>query len=134
MYRRDYLLRLIEEFFNFIARFLKLKVEGNYDEALQVLDEASEKLLKMPLTIWSKDSDVEAFIVENTALTDVQFEIMGSLLKNRADIFLLQFKYEDAENDYVTALKLLTHSQKISSSFSIERENMIAEIQKQLLS
>ena len=66
MYQKDFILRMIEDFFRFMSIILKLKVEKDYEQAFVVISETSQKLLKIDIKALSEnDEDFEKNIKED---------------------------------------------------------------------
>lgn len=126
--RKDYLLRIIDEFFKFLARILKLKAEKDYEQAFQLIDEASLTLLKRDLNeLIEKDGEIES-VIEEKSLTLDQIEVLAELLKVKADINLELSNNFTAINLYTKSLYLLNYVHTASKNFSTSRVDKISEI------
>ncbi|HUT78417.1 MAG TPA: hypothetical protein VM285_12055 [Polyangia bacterium] len=51
MFERDYILRMVKQLGDAVARIMGLKVEEDYEEALRVIDRALEELLGLDLLL-----------------------------------------------------------------------------------
>lgn len=125
--RRDYLLRIIDEFFKFLAKILKLKADKQYEQALKLIDEAALTLLKKDLNEFIEKEETESIINEKLLTLD-QIEILAELLKVKADISLEQNLNFTAFNLYTKSLFLLNHVQATSKNYVKNRVEKIDEV------
>jgi len=130
--RKDYLLRIIDEFFKFLARILQLKSEKQYQQAFVLIDEASQALLHKDLNeLTEKDGEIERIIEEKLLNLD-QMEVLAGLMKVKADINVEMSNNFTAINLYQKALLLLNNVQLTSRNYSITREQNIMELNNAL--
>ena len=130
--RKDYLLRIIDEFFKFLARILQLKSEKQYQQAFVLIDEASQALLHKDLNeLTEKDGEIERIIEEKLLNLD-QMEVLAVLIKVKADINVEMSNNFTAINLYQKALLLLNTVQLTSRNYSITREQNIMELNNAL--
>jgi hypothetical protein len=130
--RKDYLLRIIDEFFKFLARILQLKSEKQYQQAFVLIDEASQALLHKDLNeLTEKDGEIERIIEEKLLNLD-QMEVLAGLIKVKADINVEISNNFTAINLYQKALLLLNEVQLTSRNYSITREQNIMELNNAL--
>lgn len=130
--RKDYLLRIIDEFFKFLAKILQLKSEKQYQQAFVLIDEASQALLHKDLNeLTEKDGEIERIIEEKLLNLD-QMEVLAGLIKVKADINVEMSNNFTAINLYQKALLLLNTVQLTSRNYSITREQNIMELNNAL--
>jgi len=130
--RKDYLLRIIDEFFKFLAKILQLKSEKQYQQAFVLIDEASQALLHKDLNeLTEKDGEIERIIEEKLLNLD-QMEVLAGLMKVKADINVEMSNNFTAINLYQKALLLLNNVQLTSRNYSITREQNIMELNNAL--
>ena len=130
--RKDYLLRIIDEFFKFLAKILQLKSEKQYQQAFVLIDEASQALLHKDLNeLTEKDGEIERIIEEKLLNLD-QMEVLAGLIKVKADINVEMSNNFTAINLYQKALLLLNNVQLTSRNYSITREQNIMELNNAL--
>lgn len=126
--RKDYILRIIEDFFKFLAQILHLKGEKQYQQAVALIDEASMSLLHLNITELEKtESDISKVIGEKQLNHD-QIEILAQLLKVKADIYKETSARFSAINLYEKSLYLFEYVQNVSKNYSLERINQMGEI------
>ncbi len=132
MYQKDFILRMIEDFFRFMSIILKLKVEKDYEQAFEVISETSQKLLKIDIKALSEnDEDFENLLL-NTSFPPEQLEILAELLKIMAEIHLELNHVITAINTFEKSLQLYEQSQSQSKNYSIDRVKKMTEINLQL--
>jgi len=130
--RKDYLLRIIDEFSKFLAKILQLKSEKQYQQAFVLIDEASQALLHKDLNeLTEKDGEIERIIEEKLLNLD-QMEVLAGLIKVKADINVEMSNNFTAINLYQKALLLLNTVQLTSRNYSITREQNIMELNNAL--
>ena len=130
--RKDYLLRIIDEFFKFLAKILQLKSEKQYQQAFVLIDEASQALLHKDLNELTENDDEIERIIEEKLLNLDQMEVLAGLIKVKADINVEMSNNFTAINLYQKALLLLNTVQLTSRNYSITREQNIMELNNAL--
>ena len=126
--RRDYLLRIIDEFFKFLSKILKLKGAKEYQQAFALIEETSQTLLHLQLSEFLDNQEPILNMVSNKSLNLDQIEILAELLKVKADIDLELNNNFSAINSYVKSLDLFEHIQSSSKNFSLARIDKIKDI------
>jgi len=132
MYQKDFILRMIEDFFRFLSVILKLKGEKDYKQAFEVITETSEKLLKIDIIALSETEDDLGDFVLNAAYQPKQIEILAELLKIKAEIHLELNQVFSALNAFEKSLQLYDQCQTQSKNYSIDRVKKITDINLQL--
>jgi len=87
LYQKDFILRMIEEFFKFLGQILKLTSEKRYDEALAAIDQAAHQFLKIDIDKIADSEDLQDDIFNKNLLSTDQLTILAELLKVKADIY-----------------------------------------------
>jgi hypothetical protein len=131
--RKDYLLRLMDEFFKFLAKILQLKSEKNYQQALALIDEASQALLHLDLNELAQNEEKFSMLTTGGKLSHEQIEVLAQLLKAKADISLETYNNFTAINLYEKSLFLLEHLQVVSKDYSLPRINLMREVNYHLM-
>ena len=92
MIRRDYLMRLIEQFAEALSKLLKLKESKNYEEALSLVGQTYEKLLGFDsLFVNSFSTDDLISIIATDGVPDVnKCIIIATLLKEEGEVYEAQ--------------------------------------------
>jgi hypothetical protein len=97
---RDYLIRIIEQVADFVARVVAKKREGNYEAGLRLVDEAYDDLLDMDRELFEiADSATLATLLgppgKVRAIARLCFE-QGDLLRLKGDPINAKLKYKKA--------------------------------------
>jgi hypothetical protein len=132
MYQKDFILRIIEDFFRFLSIILKLKEEKDYTQAFEVIRETSEKLLKIDVIALSEDEDDFNNFLTNTPNQPEKLEILAELLKIKAEIHLELNQVFSAINAFEKSLRLFDQCQFQSKNYSIDRVKKMTDINLQL--
>jgi hypothetical protein len=121
MLRRDYILRMIEEFVRSLARLNSLKRGENWDEASGVLDGEFHKLLEADASTIARMSETEllARIVKGapTQAVPERSLMVATLLKEAGDVATAQDRIEDGRLAYLKGLDLLLNALGAEEAF-----------------
>ncbi len=128
MYQKDYILRIIEEFFRFLGQILKLKSEKEYVRALDLIDQASKNFLKVNLNDIVINEQLDKEILSN--LNFDQLRILAELLKAKADIFNETNSHFSATSYYQLSLGLFEYVHEGSKNYSVDIADRIYELKK----
>ena len=106
MIRRDYLMRLIEQFTEALSRILKLKKEKDYKKALSLIGKTYEELLGFnSLFINSFSTDDLISIISIDRAPDVnKCIIIATLLKEEGEIYEAQNQLDISRMRYLKSL------------------------------
>jgi len=122
MIRRDYILRMIEEFFQILNRINSLKTSQQLDKAGEELDQGFKKLIGGGTEFVGTLSETEllASVIRGESTLAVRDKnlIVTSLLKEAGDVALGQGRREEARSFYLKGLHLLLQtpvSEELSS-------------------
>lgn len=133
MYRRDYILRMVEEIAKFVAKILGLLKEGKNDEAefwlkkgYDLLKADRERLLQL------KPGELVEELEKNQGFDFVRIELIVDLIYAEAEI--LAAKNDDrSHNLYITSLALYEYIDKNHNVYSFERNDKILRLQEKLV-
>jgi hypothetical protein len=111
MIRRDYILRMIEEFFQALSRIKSLKDAQQWREANAGIDGEFQRLMGMDAQAVAELSETEllAHIVrgEPTLAVREKTLIMASLLKEAGDVLTEQGRQNEGRTSYLRGLHLV---------------------------
>ncbi len=111
MIRRDYILRMLEEFFEVLSRLNKFKRGQLWKEARGTLDEQFQKLIGADASASLKLSETElmARLIrgEPTQAVREKTRMLTALLKESGDIAAAEGRAEESRAAYLTGLHLL---------------------------
>ena len=111
MIRRDYILRMIEEFMQVLARINSLKKEQLWQEADTVIDEEFQRLLGSGAKAVMQLSETEllAKIIqgEPTQVLHHKVQLLTTLFKEAGDVAMAQNRFEEGRSCYLKGIDLL---------------------------
>lgn len=111
MIRRDYILRMIEEFFQALSRINALKKDQLWQEAAQSLDEQVQRLIGSGTEAFEKLSETEllAQLIAGGPTQAVRDKtlMLTTLLKEAGDVAAAQDRIEASRTCYLKGLHLL---------------------------
>jgi hypothetical protein len=108
MIRRDYLMRLIEQFAEAISKILKLKKEKDYKKALSTIDKTFNELFGLnSLFISSYGTEDLISIISTDGVPDVnKCIIIATLLKEEGEIYEAQKQKDTSRMRYSKSLDI----------------------------
>ena len=111
MIRRDYILRMIEEFIQALARVKALKKDQRWQEAAGVVDEEFQRLIGTGAQAVARLSETEllARLIrgEPTQAVHDKTLLLTSLLKEAGDVAAMQDRAEESRSCHLKGLHLL---------------------------
>lgn len=106
MFSEDYLIRMIRQATAVFARIIGLKSAGQYQEALQGIDQTLEQLLGMDAEIIRllDDESLYKILMKNEVLDLEKLGLIADLFKEEGDIQKLQNQNNESINCYIRSL------------------------------
>src|SRR5210317_704388 len=102
MIRKDYILRMVEEFAKFLATIIGLKNEGKFDEALTKIDSVYRGMLDLdPVIVKSVDGSELLDLLQN------EKDYSNTYLKMIAELLFEEGQIYDSNGDPVSARNVL---------------------------
>ena len=116
MIRKDYILRMVEEFAKFLAAIVGLKNEGKFDEALTKIDSVYRGMLDLdPVIVKSVDGSELLDLLQN------EKDYSNTYLKMIAELLFEEGQIYDSNGDPVSARNVLEKS-KILIDYLMEND------------
>lgn len=135
MYQKDYILRLIEEFFRFLSIILKLRNEKKFDEALVKCDETAIALTGLALNdLEQYPGDAFSEYIDTLLFEKEKIEILARLLYEKTEIYIEKGSILSAKNTLIKSLLLFENVKATSKDYSVEREMKIQRLKELLVS
>ncbi|CAN5631727.1 DUF6483 family protein [soil metagenome] len=117
---QDYILRMIQQIGIFITRILRLREDGDFDEALTVLDRAYGRLAGLPGSLIhaiSEDDLVNLMSAQGPVATE-RFLALGELLREEGLTYEAQGAESEALPRYVKSLRMYLEVIRTDSDLS----------------
>ena len=116
MIRKDYILRMVEEFAKFLAAIVGLKNEGKFDEALTKIDSVYRGMLDLdPVIVKSVDGSELLDLLQN------EKDYSNTYLKMIAELLFEEGQIYDSNGDPVSARNVLEKA-KILIDYLMEND------------
>jgi len=126
MFKKDYLLRLIEEAIRLMAKAVNLIDDNDLEQAEKQIAKTYELLKANPQ--WNNLSIIELIkTIENAELDDHRMEIVADLFQVEAQLKEAEQKDNEANQLLIKALAIYEYVDKTSTTYSFER---VAKIDK----
>ena len=122
MIRKDYILRMVEEFAKFLAAIVGLKNEGKYSEALKKIDTVYTGLIDIDPIILKSLSPEEmiTFLKNEDKYSNQYLKIIAELLFEEGQIYVESGDPVSARNVLVKAKMLINYLSENDSTFSFD--------------
>lgn len=108
MFQKDYILRLIEQFIKILARVLKLREQGQHEQAIQEISEAYRTLLGLSAEMVHSLSEeqLREFLHVGARWNPERCEVLAALLKEEGENLVPSGRIEDAAILFAKSLSL----------------------------
>lgn len=134
MYQKDYILRVIEQLFKFLAAVLKLIKKGEYTEASEMLENSYYDFLKEDAAFFRnipEDKLTQKLLHEHN-YTNGHIEILAELFNAEAELELAQNKKAGSLEYSRKALLLFEFIDTEMKTYSAERIGRIEALRKRI--
>ncbi len=134
MYKKDFMLRMIEMLAEFVAGILGLIKKGDFKKAAQSIDDAYMDYLQQDAAFFnnlSSDNLPESLLQEHNYTGD-HLKILSELFFAQAELAFAQEKYCESREYYRKSLSLLEFTIKESKTFSFEEQAKISSIKNRI--
>jgi len=134
MYEKDYILRMIEMFGEFIAAILGYIKKGNHKEAYKSLDMAYYNFLKEDASFFQKipKDEISEKLVSEHNYTNNHLEILAELFYAEAELKYKEGKKGESIELYEKSLILLEFVDDKSRTYSLNRESRQTSIKNRI--
>jgi hypothetical protein len=136
MIRRDYILRMIEQFIQALAHLRSLKQERRWDEAAETLDEGFKRFVGMGAAAVERLSDTELLAraiqgEPSLAVRDKTLLLTG-LLKEAGDLAIAREQSEEGRAWHIKGLHLLLET--LAREESLDTPDCVPRVESFILS
>jgi hypothetical protein len=132
MIRRDYILQMIEEFFQFLSRLNSLKTSHQWQEASAVAGDQFQKLLGVDAehAVALTETELLAKIIAGEPTQTVRDKVLMlvALFKEQGDIAFGQVRPEESRAAYLKGLHLLLHV--MATDPDLERPEFVPKVEE----
>ena len=134
MIRRDYIMRMIEEFGKFLSAIVGLKREGNYGDALGKIDNVYEGMLDLdPKILKSVDAkELLDFLQNEKNFNNQYMKMIAELLFEEGQIYLESGDPISARNVLEKAKVLINYLMESNTTFSFDWYEKLSVIENAL--
>ncbi len=132
MIRRDYIMRMIDEFGKFLAAIVGLKREGKFEDALDKVDGLYQGMLDLdPKVLKSLDKDeVLDYLQKEKEYTNQYLKLIAELLFEEGQIYHEIGDPISAQNVLEKAKVLINYLMDSDTTFSFDWYEKIAVVDK----
>ena len=122
MIRKDYILRMVEEFAKFLAEIIGLKREGKFQEALQKIDGVYRGMIDLdPIVLKSLNpGELLVFLQDEKKISNTYLKMIVELLFEEGQIYTEHGDPISARNVLEKAKILINHLMENDSTFSFD--------------
>ena len=134
MIRRDYIMRMIEEFGKFLSAIVGLKREGNFEDALEKIDNVYEGMLDLdPKILKSVDAlELLDFLQNEKKFNNQYVKMIAELLFEEGQIYLESGDPISARNVLEKAKALINYLMESDTTFSFDWYEKLTVIENAL--
>jgi len=130
MIRKDYILRMVEEFSKFLAAIVGLRLEGEFDEALKKIDNVYRGMIDLdPIVLKSVDStELLDFLQTEKDYSNTYLKMIAELLFEEGQIYAENGDPVEARNVLEKAKILIDYLMENEATFSFDWYEKISVI------
>jgi tetratricopeptide (TPR) repeat protein len=135
MYQKDYILRMIEMFGEFIAAIFGYIKKGNYKQAYESINRAYYDLLKEDASFFQKipKDEISEKLVSKHNYTNNHLEILAELFYAEAELKYKEGKKDESIELYEKSLILFEFVDNNSRTYSLNRESRQRSIKNRIV-
>jgi tetratricopeptide (TPR) repeat protein len=131
MPNKDYMMRYFEQLGVVLAALLGFRAKGNYEEALSVIRTTLDELPDFYYDLSGLGKkELLARVTQGETVSDERTEMIGTLLFQEAEFLYLSGDTGKALDRYGKAMDLLSHIDRTTGTWSMDRREMINKCKK----
>ncbi len=134
MFKRDYLLQLIERLGMVLAQSKTLKEQGDFKQARETVNKAYKKLLKVNLDEMNEilnDQIVEK-LTNKYQFDNTQLGVLAELLKEEGDIYYEEGDFEKVKARFYKSLIIFEYLNQAEQVYSFDREAKMVDMRQKI--
>jgi len=134
MYRKDFILRMIEMMAELVAGILGLIKKRNFEKASETIENAYTDFLQQDAVFFRniKAGQLIDKLLKEHNYTNDHLEILAELFYVEAELLFAQEKTAESKEFYEKALILCEFADKEMRTFSFERQSKISLLQSRI--
>lgn len=136
MLRKDYIMRMYEEFGKFLGTLFGLRKMGNWPELEELIKTSAQKysLVELEFAESLETKGLPEYLMKNHSLNSENLKMLGDLLYEKGLMYLATDRAEAAKNAFQKVFVLYTYVQQnaLESDFSLDMHNKLSNV-KELL-
>ena len=134
MIRKDYILRLVDEFGKFLAKIARLRLEGDYDDALKLIDDIYQGMLNAePKVLKSIDTDkLVEYLQQEKKFSNQYLKMIAELLFEEGHIYIENGDPISARNVLEKSKVLIEYLMENDATFSFDWYDKLTAIDNAL--
>ena len=86
MFKKDYMMKLLQQLEEALKKINQKKGEGDHESALQLTDHAYQKILKLDINEYDENQFVKCLLSDHSLDFD-ELNVLAALLKEEGDIY-----------------------------------------------
>lgn len=132
MLRKDYIMRMYEEFGKFLGTLFGLRKMGNWVELEEVIKTSAQKYTLVELQ-FAEDLETKGlpqYLLKNHNLNSENIKMLGDLLYEKGLMYLATDRANEANNAFQKVFVLYTYVQQnaLESDFSLDMHNKLSNV------
>jgi len=134
MFKRDYILQIIEQIGKVLAKVAELLNDKKPDEARQTIHKTYQRYLKINVAELDAvlENDPVNTLINQHDFDNLRLNALADLLKAEGDIYLQEDEEEMAKSRYAKALIIFEYLNQTEQVYSFDREAKIADMQEKM--
>ena len=125
---------MIEMFGEMLAGIFGLLRKKRYEEASQAIENAYTELLRKNASdiLNTDDNKLTEVLEKDFGFNQQQLEIVAGLLYAEAELHYRQGNFSKSKSLFQKSLTIFRYLDKVQKTYSVERQNQIADIEKRV--
>lgn len=134
MFKRDYLLSIIEQIGKVLAKVVDLLKKNEPEEALDTVHKTYDRFFHMKVEELDNilENDPVNKLINEHDFDDQRLNALADLLKTEGDIYLKTDKSELAKSRYYKAMIIFEYLNQVEQVYSFDREAKISDMQEKI--
>ena len=134
MFKRDYLLHIIEQIGKVLAKVVELLRDNKPEEARETIHKTYDRFLHLKVEELDAilEHDPVHKLINEHDFDAQRLNALAELLKAEGDVYLQEVNEESAKSRYYKALLIFEYLNQTEQVYSFDREAKIADMQEKI--